>query len=56
MSDHDREYLQRRRRECLAQAESAKDPAVANIHRQFAKQYERALSSERHKGMRVITS
>ena len=45
MTKDDREYFERRRRECIARAASAQDPQLVAIYRAFAVQYTRALQS-----------
>lgn len=44
--DSDQDYLERRRRECLARAESVTDPAIAEVHRKFAAEYARKLAPD----------
>jgi hypothetical protein len=39
----ERQYLERRRRDSLAAAEAATDPAIARIHRDFAQHYTAAI-------------
>jgi len=43
----DREYYERRRAACLANAERARTPTIAKLHRDFAAHYEALLTSER---------
>jgi hypothetical protein len=43
-SEADNAYLARRRDECLAKAQAASDPVIANLHREFAERYARAMS------------
>lgn len=45
MSRTDQEYWERRALECLAHAERAADPSIAEVHRQFAAEYERKLAA-----------
>jgi hypothetical protein len=47
LTDQDRTYLQRRYQDSLARAETAADPGIARIHREFASQYERRLADKR---------
>lgn len=42
----ERAYLERRRAEAKANAETAADPGIARIHREFAERYERALAED----------
>jgi len=44
MSSDDREYLQRRRRECMERAENAENPALTHLYRRFAAHYSSALA------------
>lgn len=44
MNNLEREYLERRRQQCLARAASTSDPSIARLHRQFATEYERKLN------------
>jgi len=48
MNSVDRDYLERRHRECLARAEGADDPHIAEVHRRFAAEYERKLAAQSH--------
>ena len=45
-NDVKREYLERRRRECLEKAASCADACVAQVHREFAAHYATALQRE----------
>ena len=46
-------YFERRQRESLARAESANDPAVGKIHREFAAHYAAKLDGMAPRGSRV---
>lgn len=41
--DPSRAYLERRLQDCIAKAERAADPAIARVHREFARKYAEAL-------------
>lgn len=42
----DRDYLEKRYRQSLRQAERATNPGVARTHREFAQKYAEALKNE----------
>lgn len=44
--DVSRAYLERRLQDCLAKAERASDPAIARVHREFARRYAEALGTD----------
>lgn len=46
MSTTDRDYLERRYRESMTRAETAADPGIARVHREFAARYAKALDTE----------
>ena len=56
MSGLDREYLERRYRESLERAEVASDPGIAQVHREFAEQYAKALESEPREKLHIAAS
>jgi hypothetical protein len=47
MSSFAPDYLERRRQECLASAERATNPAIAEVHRKFAAEYGRKLAADK---------
>ena len=55
MSNLDREYWERRRQECLARAESVSDPALAQLHREFAAGYERKLAGDQSRTLHIAS-
>lgn len=46
MPGEERDYLARRRDDCLASARAAKDPAVAKVLQDLAEQYQRAIRAD----------
>ena len=46
MSSKDREYFERRRDACLVNAERARSPMIAKIHRDLAEGYAALLATE----------
>jgi len=43
MDNRDRDYYERRRNACLINAERARTPSIAKLHRDFAAHYARVL-------------
>ncbi len=46
MNDWDRDYYERRRVAAIANADRARTPSIAKIHRQFAAHYSSLLAGE----------
>jgi hypothetical protein len=46
LAEQDRSYLERRYHDSLLRAETATDPGIAKIHREFALQHERRLNDQ----------
>lgn len=46
MPGEERDYLARRRDDCLASARAAKDPAIAKVLQDLAEQYQRAIQAD----------
>lgn len=55
MPGEDRDYLVRRRDECLASARAAKDPAVAKVLQELAEQYQRAIQADQSDRKRSVS-
>ena len=46
MDNRDRDYYERRRSACLTNAERARAPSIAKLHRDFAAHYANMLAGE----------
>ena len=55
MPGEERDYLVRRRDDCLASARAAKDPAVAKVLQDLAEQYQRAIQADRSDNTRSVS-
>ena len=56
MGSLDRDYLERRRDACLANAERAATPMIAKIHRDFAEHYAKQLEATAPRPMSAVRS